>query len=97
MQFLLRNRFVVCLFYMTKAMQRNYLYCVKSLYIRSFSGSISPNSVRMPQTTDQKNSEYGHFQRSVDLLRNFKKEIIFEFCEVFNPLMHNVPKWSATP
>ena len=50
-------------------------YCVKSARIRSFSGpyfpafglntGISQYSVRMRENTDQKNSEYGHFSRSV--------------------------------
>ena len=48
-------------------------HCVKSVRIRSYSGpysvrkirSISPNSVRMLGNTDQNNSEYGHFLRSV--------------------------------
>ena len=29
--------------------------------------SISPNSIRMRENTDQTNSEYGHFLRSVPL------------------------------
>ena len=48
--------------------------CVKSVSIRSFPGpyfpafglnTICPYSVRMLENTDQKNSEYGHFLRSV--------------------------------
>ena len=39
-----------------------FFHCVKSVSIRSFSG---PHSVRMWENTDQKNSEYGHFSRSV--------------------------------
>ena len=50
--------------------------CVKSVCIRSFPGPyfhasalntrrISPYSVRMRENTDHKNSEYGHFLRSV--------------------------------
>ena len=35
-------------------------YCMKSIRIRSFSGSYS---VKMLENTDQKNSEYGHFSR----------------------------------
>ena len=50
------------------------LHCVKSVLIQSFSGpyfpAFHPNtensySVRMRENTDQKNSEYGHFSRSV--------------------------------
>ena len=36
-------------------------HCVKNVGIWSFSG---PYSVRMRENTDQKNSEYGHFQCS---------------------------------
>ena len=53
----------------------NYL-CVKSVHIRSFSGPhfsafelnterYYPYSIRMRENTDQKNSEYRHFLRSV--------------------------------
>ena len=38
------------------------LHCVKSIRIRSYSG---PYSVRMRENTDQNNSEYGLFSRSV--------------------------------
>ena len=37
-------------------------HCVKSVRVQSFSG---PYSVQMWENTDQKNSEYGHFSRSV--------------------------------
>ena len=37
------------------------LICVKSVRIQSFSG---PYSVRMPENTDPKNSEYDSFLRS---------------------------------
>ena len=37
-------------------------HCVKSVRIRSYSG---PFLVRMQENTDQNNSEYGHFSRSV--------------------------------
>ena len=52
----------------------DYLHCVKSVCIWSFSGpyfptfrqnSISPYSVRMRENADQKNSEYEHLLRSV--------------------------------
>ena len=39
------------------------IHCVKSVRIRSYSG---PYSVKMRENTDQKNSEYGHFLRSID-------------------------------
>ena len=39
--------------------------CVKSVRIRSYSG---PYSLSMPENTDQNNSKYGHFSRSVFLL-----------------------------
>ena len=39
-------------------------HCVKSVGIRSYCG---PYSVRMQEYTDQNNSEYGHFSRSVRL------------------------------
>ena len=39
-------------------------HCVKSVRFRSFPG---PYSVRMRKNTDQKNSEYGLFSRSVVL------------------------------
>ena len=47
--------------------QRNNIFkinfnCVKSFCIRSFSG---PYSVRMWESTGQKNSKYGHFSHSV--------------------------------
>ena len=38
---------------------------------------ITPYSVRMRETTDQKNSEYRHFSRSVSFLRSHN------FCKVF--------------
>ena len=41
------------------------LHCVKSVRVQSFSGRYS---VRMWENTDQKNSKYGHFSRSVTLL-----------------------------
>ena len=47
------------------------IHCPKSVRIRSFSGpyfsalSISSYSVRIRENKDQKNSEYGHFSRSV--------------------------------
>ena len=37
------------------------IQCVKSVRIRSYSGSYS---VRMRENTDQNNSEYGHLLRS---------------------------------
>ena len=40
------------------------LNCEKSVFIRSFPG---PYSVWMRENTDQKNSEYGQFLRSVSL------------------------------
>ena len=53
-------------------------YCVKNVRIQSYSGPhfpvfglnteilrISPYSVRKRENTDQNNSEYGHFLRSV--------------------------------
>ena len=42
-------------------------HCMKSVRIRSYSGrhSISTYAVRMLENTDQNNSEYGHFLRSV--------------------------------
>ena len=54
-------------------------HCMKSVQIRSFSWSVfsrirteygkirsmSPYSVRMRENTDQKNSAFGHFSRSV--------------------------------
>ena len=53
------------------------LHCVKSVCIRSYSGThfpafgyedklrIFPYSVRMRENVDQNNYEYGHFLRSV--------------------------------
>ena len=41
--------------------------CMKSIRIQSFSG---PYSIRMWESTDQKNSEYGHFSPSVVLPNN---------------------------
>ena len=50
----------------------NYWHCLKSVRIRSLSGSyfattrsISLYSVRIQENGDQKNSKYGHFSRSV--------------------------------
>ena len=52
----------------------DYLHCVRSIRIWSFSGpyfptfrqnSISPYSVRMRENADQRNSEYEHFLRNV--------------------------------
>ena len=51
----------------------NSSYCVKSVYIRSYSGLYFPSfglnterySVRMRENTYQNNSEYGQFLRSV--------------------------------
>ena len=37
-------------------------HCVQSVRIQSYSGLYS---VRIPENTDQNNSEYGHFLRSV--------------------------------
>ena len=34
--------------------------------------SISPYSVRMRENTDHKNSEYGHFSRSVSCSKTFR-------------------------
>ena len=58
-------------------------HCVKSVRIRSYSGpyfpafglnkethSVSPYSIRMLENTDQNNSEYGHFSRSVSYWKN---------------------------
>ena len=49
-----------------------FYHYVKSVGIRSFSGLYfavfglnTPYSVQMRENTDQKNSEYGHFSRSV--------------------------------
>ena len=50
----------------------NWLHCVKSVRIQSFSCLYFPGfglnterySVGMPENTDQKNSEYWHFSRS---------------------------------
>ena len=68
-------------------------HCVKSVRIRSFSGPYCPTfglntercsvslriqSDRMEENTDQKNSEYGHFLRSISL----SKPIIFAFAKV---------------
>ena len=66
------------------------LHCVKSVLIWSFSGpyftafrlnmescSVSPYSVRMRENTDQKNSEYGHYARSVNHVLN-------------NPIFHTI-------
>ena len=50
---------------------------MKSVHFRSFSG---PYSVRIRENTDQKNSEYGHFSRSVSItnsLSHFPSIIIF--------------------
>ena len=60
-----------------------YLYCVKGVRIRSFSGpyfptfrlSISPYSVRMRENTDQKNFEYGQFLRSALFLVKIFKDL----------------------
>ena len=48
-------------------------HCVKNVHIRSYSGpyfpafglSISPYSIRMRENTDQHDSKYGHFSRSI--------------------------------
>ena len=55
---------------------RDVFHCVKSVCIRSFSGPYFPafelnmeRSVQMREKSDQKNSEYGHFSRSV---RNYQ-------------------------
>ena len=52
----------------------NSCHCVKSFRIRSYSGPyipalrrISPCSVQMWENTDQNNSEYDHFLRSVSV------------------------------
>ena len=55
----------------------SHLHSVKSVRIRSYSGPYFPafgrNTeryfVRMRENTDQNNSEYGHFLRSADLIR----------------------------
>ena len=54
---------------------RKHSHCVKSVRIRSYSGPYfpafglnaerSPYSVQMQEKTDQNNSEYGHFSRSI--------------------------------
>ena len=52
--------------------------------------SISPYSVRMQENTDQTNSEYGHFLRSICFqkraLQNFQAvaERIFVTCDILN-------------
>ena len=49
--------------------------CVKSFLIMSFS---DPYSVRMRENTEQKNSKYGHFSRTVSLtnkLRDGQKRV----------------------
>ena len=54
------------------------MHCVKSVRIRSFSGSYFPeiglktaqHSVQMRENTEQKNSEYRHFSRSDELRQN---------------------------
>ena len=43
-----------------------YGHCVKSVCIRSFSGSYS---VQMQENTEQENYEYGHFSRCGSILR----------------------------
>ena len=56
-------------------------HCVKSVRIRSYSGSyfpafglrISPHSVQMRENTDQNNSEHGRFSRSVRKLESFRQ------------------------
>ena len=52
------------------------LHCVKSVRIRSFSGLYFP-VFRMGENTNQKNSEYRHFSRSVNLW-NLKTLKVFE-------------------
>ena len=77
-------------------------HCVESVHIRSFSSpyfsrdlqSNSPYSVRIWKNANQKNSQYGHFLRSV-ILQFTSKAIIFSTFDCFNPLMH-VSKWSDT-
>ena len=58
-----------------------FLHCVKSVRIRSFSTSHFPAfGINM----DQKNSEYGHFSRSVTLNSLFLSDYFFEVsCLVF--------------
>ena len=55
------------------------------LHIRTESGTsnetISPYSVRMRENTEQKNSEYGHFARSVLVI--FFYQIVFTFLKNF--------------
>ena len=41
-------------------------------YFPAFGLNISPYSVRMRENTDQNNSEYGHFSRSVCLAKIYK-------------------------
>ena len=43
--------------------KQRHLHCIKHVRIRSYSG---PYSVRMRENTDENNSEYGLFSRSVD-------------------------------
>ena len=68
----------------------NAWHCVKSVRNRSYSGpSISPYSIRMRENTDQNNSEYGHFLRSMILPAIlFYLEIYSKFS---NKILINVP------
>ena len=69
------------------------IHCVKSVRIRGFSGPhfpafwlntiirISPYSVQMRESTDQNNSKYGHFLRSVRRAKIFVWNIfLFSIC-----------------
>ena len=70
---------------LTKTSFNKVLHCVKSVRIRNLFWSvfphiqteygeilrISPYLVQMRENTDQKNSDYGHFSRSVIVLEKF--------------------------
>ena len=52
-----------------------YWHCVKCFPIQSFSG---PYSMKILENTDQENSEYGHFSRSVMLQKLNSKSELFK-------------------
>ena len=71
---------------------RNKCHCVKIVRIRSFSGAHFPE-LRFPvwirKNTDQKNSEYGHFSRSVSKLcwaDVLHKKWLDSFCSAFSSI-----------
>ena len=50
--------------FLIPALTVNSIHCVEIVFVRSFSG---PYSVRMRENTDQKNSEYRHCDRMIEI------------------------------